>query len=244
MVELKSTVVNSGSLINFLTQSSSTPWYTGIDGNGSIDFAIIRNSNRWLTVHSDGVITIPQLTANRAIYTDANKNLISSAVTDTELSYLSGVTSNIQTQINNISFDLNLTPNRALETNANGDLISSVITNTELNYLDGVSSNIQTQLHGKQITITSSSTITPKSVDITKNSTNGLKIRNDGPGGWDMVELTSTFVNGGSLIKFLIQSSVTPWYTGIDGNGTNYFVIRRDTNHWVTVQSDGVITIP
>jgi len=39
-------------------------------------------------------------TANRALYLDASKELQASATTDTELGYLSGVTSAIQTQIN------------------------------------------------------------------------------------------------------------------------------------------------
>lgn len=39
------------------------------------------------------------LTANRAIVTDASKNIISSSVTDVEIGYLSGVRSNIQDQI-------------------------------------------------------------------------------------------------------------------------------------------------
>lgn len=43
------------------------------------------------------------LTANRVVTTDANKNLVSSTATSTELGYLSGVTSPIQTQLNTIS---------------------------------------------------------------------------------------------------------------------------------------------
>jgi len=39
-------------------------------------------------------------TANRALVTDGSKNVISSATTDTELGYLSGVTSAVQTQLN------------------------------------------------------------------------------------------------------------------------------------------------
>jgi len=44
--------------------------------------------------------TLSGLTASRAVVTDASKNLASSAVTDTELGYVSGVTSAIQTQLN------------------------------------------------------------------------------------------------------------------------------------------------
>lgn len=52
-----------------------------------------------------GTVTAPTFrssgaTASRVAYFDANKDLLSSAVTSTELGYLSGVTSAIQTQLN------------------------------------------------------------------------------------------------------------------------------------------------
>jgi len=47
-----------------------------------------------------GVTTLNALNASRALITNATKEVVSSSVTDTELSYLSGVTSSIQTQIN------------------------------------------------------------------------------------------------------------------------------------------------
>lgn len=56
------------------------------------------------TLSDAGVIStagalLTGLTASRALVTDASKNVSSSAVTDTELGYVSGVTSAIQTQI-------------------------------------------------------------------------------------------------------------------------------------------------
>lgn len=48
----------------------------------------------------EGDITSTGLTANRALISDANKKIIQSAVTSTELGYVSGVTSPIQTQLN------------------------------------------------------------------------------------------------------------------------------------------------
>jgi hypothetical protein len=51
----------------------------------------------------EGDITSTGITPNRALVTDASNKIIESAVTDTELGYVSGVTSAIQTQINNAS---------------------------------------------------------------------------------------------------------------------------------------------
>ena len=54
------------------------------------------------------------LTANRALVSDANGDVSASAVTDTEVGYLDGVTSSIQTQINN-KLPLTLTTNYAFD---------------------------------------------------------------------------------------------------------------------------------
>ncbi len=65
-------------------------------------------------------ITTANLTANRAVVSDGSGKVAVSAVTDTELGYLSGATSNIQTQLNavaapsvlSINSDVTLTANR------------------------------------------------------------------------------------------------------------------------------------
>ena len=90
-------------------------------------------------------------------------NLIanSTTITPVELSYLSGVSSNIQTQLNNkldltggtISGNLTIsgttTLNAQLNLNDNLFVNSTTILPVHLSYLAGTSSNIQTQLNGK-----------------------------------------------------------------------------------------------
>lgn len=61
------------------------------------NYAIYVNSG---VSYFSGNIQNAALTASRAVATDASQNLVSSATTATELGYLSGVTSAIQTQIN------------------------------------------------------------------------------------------------------------------------------------------------
>jgi microcystin-dependent protein len=56
-------------------------------------------------------MTMPKLTANVATKTDSSGYIISSSVTNTELEYVSGVTSSIQTQLNNKEQILPLTIN-------------------------------------------------------------------------------------------------------------------------------------
>ena len=104
-------------------------------------------------------ITGSNLTASRALVSNANGKVAASAVTSTELGYMSGVTSKVQDQLDGKQASIsggastitgsNLTASRALVSNANGKVAVSDVTSTELGYLDGVTSAIQTQLENK-----------------------------------------------------------------------------------------------
>lgn len=81
------------------------------------------------------------------------------AATGTEINYLSGVTSAIQTQIDSKQdtitgaatsiLSANLDASRVLVSDASGKVSVSSVTTTQLGYLSGVQSSIQTQLDGK-----------------------------------------------------------------------------------------------
>ena len=124
-------------------------------GNGAL--SLILNSN---------------LTPSKGIITDANGKIISSNATSIEVSYLSGVTSKIQDQIDRKQDRINgaastitssnLTANRVVLSDNSGKIISSFnITTTELDYLDGVTSNVQNQLNSK---LSSSQRIPPGAI--------------------------------------------------------------------------------
>jgi len=57
-------------------------------------------------VRVEGDLQLPNQTASRALATDGSGNAVSTSVTSTELGYLSGVTSAIQTQLNDAGTDL------------------------------------------------------------------------------------------------------------------------------------------
>jgi len=95
-------------------------------------------------------IDTEDLTASVAMVTDASGKVAVSAVTATELGYVDGVTSAIQTQIDGKEATISLTGSRALTSHSTGGLAVSDVTSTELGYLDGVTSNVQTQLDAKQ----------------------------------------------------------------------------------------------
>ena len=104
-------------------------------------------------------ITTSNLTASRAVISNATGKVAVSATTDTELGYLSGVTSAIQTQIDSKQATItggattivssNLTASRALASDGSGKVAVSSVTSTELGYVSGVTSAIQTQIDTK-----------------------------------------------------------------------------------------------
>ena len=104
-------------------------------------------------------ITTGNLTASKALVSDGSGKVSASAVTSTELGYVDGVTSAIQTQIDSKQAtitgaattidDADLTASRAIVSDGSGKVAVSVVTSTEIGYLDGVSSAIQTQLNAK-----------------------------------------------------------------------------------------------
>ena len=94
-------------------------------------------------------ITSSNLTASRALISDGSgKVAVSSTITSTELGYLNGVTSDIQTQLNAKQATItggattitssNLTASRALISNASGKVAISATTSTELGYLNAI----------------------------------------------------------------------------------------------------------
>ena len=135
--------------------------------NGKISSTEKGTANGLATLDANGKLTdtqLPTVTANKALVSDANGKTSASSVTSTELGYVSGVTSAIQTQISGKQDAItgaassitstDLTASRALISNASGKVDASAVTTTELAYVSGVTSAIQTQINGKQASIT------------------------------------------------------------------------------------------
>ena len=94
---------------------------------------------------------LEDLTASRALASDANGDVSVTSVTSTELGYLDGVSSAIQTQLD----AKQATVSSSARLNAN--LIhDGTISNTEFGYLNNLTGNIQTQIDAKQATLSTS----------------------------------------------------------------------------------------
>ena len=153
------------------------------------------------------------LTADRAVVSDGSGVVSASAVTSTELGYLDGVSSAIQTQLDTKQATItgaattidteDLTASRALASNGSGKIEVSAVTSTELGYLDGVTSAIQTQLDAKQATITGAATSIVSS-DFTPN----LAVITDGSGKIHSSSTTATEISRVSGVTSGIQGQL------------------------------------
>lgn len=158
-------------------------------------------------------ITTANLTANRALASNASGKVAVSATTDTELGYVSGVTSAIQTQLNGKEPTItgaattitsaNLTANRAVASDASGKVVVSATTDTELGYVSGVTSAIQTQLNGKEPTITGAATTITSS-----NLTASRALQSNASGKVEVSTVTSTELGYVSGVTSGLQSQL------------------------------------
>jgi hypothetical protein len=117
------------------------------------------------------------LTASRAVVSDASGRPASAATTATEVDYLSGVTSAVQTQIDGkitagtgaiVNADISgtaaiqlaklnaMATNRAVRSDGSGILGVASTTATELDYLSGVTSGVQAQINALRPRLTAS----------------------------------------------------------------------------------------
>lgn len=98
------------------------------------------------------------LTASTAVISDSNKNVVSSTTTATELGYVHGVTSSIQTQINSKQASGNYITALTGDVSASGPgSVSSVVSSvggasaTHVGYTSNVTSDVQQQINLKKI---------------------------------------------------------------------------------------------
>lgn len=135
------------------------------DGSGNLSTGTISGSE----ISSIPASKIDSLTPNRAAQSDSGGVLTSSSVTATELSYVSGVTSSIQTQLDSKASDSSLTthiadtaahsstsantPSRIVSRDASGDFSASKININELDVNAPATLNIGASVGANDINI-------------------------------------------------------------------------------------------
>lgn len=201
---------------------------------GDADFTYNKTTNV-LTV---GGLLASGLTASELVATDASKNLQSLAVATypslTEIAYVKGVTSAIQTQINakapstSPTFATSitgsyLTASEILITDGSKNIVSAPVATypslTELAYVKGVTSAIQTQLGAKQATLSGAS-LTAATVATT-----------------DKVLIQDTD-DSDNLKTVTVQSIVDLAGGGVGGSGTTNELV-----YWVDANTLGALAV-
>lgn len=202
------------------------------------------NGDITLDPNGSGGVAFTDLTATTVPYLDSNKELTSSAVTPTELGYVSGVTSAIQTQLDAKLDDFTgSTDNVIVRTDGTGgDTVQeSGVSIDDSDVVSGI-----TQLNVDNIRIDGNT--------ISSTDTNGtITLTPDGSG---VVDFSSTInvltqgelrlqdSSGGEYMGFKAPSTVTSStsFTLPDGDGSNGQVLSTDgsaTLSWATVGGGG-----
>jgi len=231
--------VNSNSLLGSgnIEISSSVAW-GGITGtlSSQTDLQSELDGKEDTITGAATTITGTDLTASRALTSSATGKVEVSAVTSTELGYLDGVTSAIQTQIDGKEATItgaattitssDLTASRAVTSSATGKIEVSSVTSTELGYVSGVTSAIQTQIDGKQATITGAAT-TIDDADLTASRA----LVSDGSGKVAVSDVTSTELGYLDGVTSAIQ-------TQVDAKTAKLITTNRQTASYTLVLGD------
>lgn len=188
------------------------------------------------------------LTTHRAVVTNDAGGVAVSNVTDLELSYVSGVTSSIQTQLNSKQQNItgaastvitsNLDASRAVVSDASGKLAASGITTTELDCLDNVSSNIQDQLNSKQATVTGAATSI-----VSSDLATGLTLVSDGAGKVAVSGVSATDLAHVSGVTSSIQNQLNSKQATVTGAATSIVSSNLTSNRALVSDGTGKVAV-
>jgi len=124
-------------------------------------------------------ITTNNLAIDKVVVSNALGKIAAAVISVTELGYLSGVTSNIQTQLNTLAASGTYTASRVIVSNSSGVLAASTITSTELGYLSGATSNLQAQINtlsGGMVLTANRAIITDSSGNLTASAVTSTEL--------------------------------------------------------------------
>jgi hypothetical protein len=138
---------------------TSATWNGVAIADAKIASAATWNAKQNAITGAATTITTSDLTVSRALVSNASGKVAVATTTSTELGYVSGVTSSIQTQIDakqptitggaSTIASTDLTVSRALISNSTGKVAVATTTSAEIAYVNGVTSPIQSQIDAK-----------------------------------------------------------------------------------------------
>ena len=133
-------------IINDGSGNLSSEAVLAVSRGGTNSSASLSN-NRVMISSGGAIVEASAITANRALVSDTNGIPVASSVTDTELGYLSGVTSAIQTQLNSkygaANFVTREVPSGSINgSNTNFSLANTPVSGSEEVFLNGLLQNV------------------------------------------------------------------------------------------------------
>jgi len=185
------------------------------DANFSTTITNLINDKEDTITGAATTITGANLTASKAVISNSSGKVAVSTTSDTELGYVSGVTSAIQTQID------------AKENTITG----AATTSTELGYVSGVSSAIQTQIDSKQDTVSAGTGISITGVTISADLSNLV----------DTGALQSDAVTAPKIAQFDDNLNASVAGTVLISDGTDFTDVAMSGD--ITINSSGVTAI-
>jgi len=211
------------------------------DANFSTTITNLINDKEDTITGAATTITGANLTASKAVISNSSGKVAVSTTSDTELGYVSGVTSAIQTQIdakeNTITgaattiTGADLTASKAVISNSSGKVAVSATTSTELGYVSGVSSAIQTQIDSKQDTVSAGTGISITGVTISADLSNLV----------DTGALQSDAVTAPKIAQFDDNLNASVAGTVLISDGTDFTDVAMSGD--ITINSSGVTAI-
>ena len=225
---------------------------SGISDNVQNQLDVLSNNLAYVATYGGGGsggggAGIPQYTAGMAMITDGNGYASASATTATELGYVSGVTSSIQTQLNNLQplitgaassiVSSTLPTHAVVVTDASGTISSSATTATEIGYVRGLTSAVQTQLNAKQATLTGAVTSY-----VSSNATPSRALVSDASGKLTVSATTSTELGYVSGVTSAIQTQLNGLQPLITGAASSIVVSALPTSVVVVTDASGTIS--
>ena len=213
-----------------------------ITGSGTISVAA---GGIGTTQLADDAVTTAKITdanvtsAKIASGVDATK-IGSGAVDNTELGYLDGVTSSIQTQIDGKA--------TSSHTQAATTIGGGAVDNTEFGYLDGVTSAIQTQFSGKQASITAASDIVAGSLTSAKQNAINVGPYSTAGGNTGELRFKELAANGANYIGFKAPDllAADKIWTLPSADGTNGQFLKTDGSgnlSWIDQAASAVTSV-
>jgi hypothetical protein len=235
----------TGTLSTSAATSTELGYLTGATSNIQTQLGSKLNTSTfvdWSAVNPIFQIDLSHInlgSTNVVATTDSSGKLNASSISTTKLGYLSGVTSDIQTQINSLATPTSINlgagnADKVLITSGSGQSTVSTVTSTELGFLSGVTSSIQTQLNSATGTWTLPTPISPyiyttRNVSIGKTTLagamldvsgdaliNGLRVGVGGSAG-----AVSLSTSGNSAFGYSALSSATSTSTNNTAIGFN-----------------------